>query len=58
MSFSGITQLTTYRDKTVIINNGKMYDLGGSLGLLTISGLETVEATHRFGDETLSLGLK
>ena len=27
ISFSGTTQLTTYRDKTVIINNGKMYDL-------------------------------
>ncbi len=58
VSFSGTTQLTTYRDKIVLINNGQMYDLGGSLGLLSIPGLDTVETTHKFGDETLSLGLK
>ena len=30
-SFSGTTQLTTYRDKIVLINNGQMYDLGEGL---------------------------
>jgi hypothetical protein len=56
VSFSGASHILTYHDRLMIHNSGRLYDLDKGLTEARIVGLDSIEATKKFGDETIVIG--
>lgn len=58
VTFSGSSKLFFYKDKQVILNQSKLYDIEDNFKEIKIEGFDGILSTEKFGDEIVTIGKK